>query len=104
MATTRRKPRPQPAPLSPATLAQFIGDQQPDTPLLEQALELAITAAEAATGTTVGEAPPHPIRQGILLLASHLLITDRLESPINRIDIPLVVRALWRANAGHQPE
>ncbi|NBS70283.1 hypothetical protein EBT31_15435 [bacterium] len=90
-------------PLSVDSLAEFLGDQQPDRERLAQALTLARAAAEASTGAAVADAAPHPIRHGVHMLAAHLLITDQLQDQPTGEQIPLVVRALWRqADAGHQ--
>lgn len=90
-------------PLTVASLAEFLGDQQPDRERLAQALTLARAAAEASTGAAVADAAPHPIRHGVHMLAAHLLITDQLQDQPTGEQIPLVVRALWRqADAGHQ--
>lgn len=77
------------------TLAAFIGDDRPDTDRLTTALALATAAAAAFTHTTIGNSATHPIRQGIHLLAAHLLITDQLEQQPAEAEIPLVVRAFW---------
>ena len=103
MATRKRAQLPEPAQaVSINSLAEFIGDQQPDRDRLKQALTLAKNAALNFTGIAVGDTAPHPIRQGIFMLAAKLLITNQLaESPA--IDtIPLVVRYYFRlaADAG----
>jgi hypothetical protein len=84
-------------------LAEFIGDQQPDRDRLEQALTIAKDAAFNFTGIAVGDTAPHPIRQGILMLAAKLLITKQLDESPATDTIPLVVRYFWRAaGAGRQ--
>lgn len=91
-------------PITVDTLAAFIGDEQPDPDLLQQALALATAAAETVTGNPVGDAAPHAICHGIHLLAAHLLITNELDAQPTQSAIPLVVRALWRQpDARHQP-
>ena len=100
---TRKRARTDTLPLTVDALAAFIGDDQPDSEQLEQAMALASEAAAAFTGRPIGDTAPHAIRHGIHLLASRLLITTQLEGPIRQADIPLVVRAFWRAaDAGHQ--
>ena len=105
MATTRKRAQlPEPAQaVSINSLAEFIGDQQPDRDRLEKALTLAKDAALNFTGTAVGDTAPHPIRQGIFMLAAKLLITNQLEESPATDTIPLVVRYFWRAaGAGSQ--
>jgi hypothetical protein len=105
MATTRKRAQPS-EPTQGVTvdsLAEFIGDQQPDRDRLEQALTIAKDAAFNFTGIAVGDTAPHPIRQGILMLAAKLLITNQLEESPATDTIPLVVRYFWRAaGAGRQ--
>lgn len=90
-------------PLSVASLAEFLGDEQPDRARLEQALTLARAAAEAFTGAAVADTAAHPVRHGVHMLAAQLLITNQLDAAPDAADIPLVVRYLWRsADAGRQ--
>lgn len=88
-------------PVTVDTLASFVGSQKPDRDRMAQALELAREAAEAFTGKPVPEQMSHPMRQGVQLLASRLLLTGQLDSPVPLDEIPLVVRYYWRlAGAG----
>ena len=105
MATTRKRAQPseQTQAVTVDSLAEFIGDQQPDRDRLEQALTLAKDAALNFTGTAVADTAPHPIRQGIFMLAAKLLITNQLKESPATDTIPLVVRYFWRAaDAGRQ--
>lgn len=106
MATTRKRSKPADSPqaVSIESLADFLGDQQPDRDRLEQALALAKDAAQSFTGIFIGETATHPIRQGLFMLAAKLLITNQLDEPPAETTIPLVVRYFWRAaDAGRQP-
>ena len=118
MATRKQASRPakQPAVTEPSvaaapdqpatvdTLAQFVGTAAPDRDKMAKALDLARDAAAAFTGQPVPEQLSHPLRQGVQLLASQLLITEKLSSPVQPEDIPLVVRYYWRvASARRQP-
>lgn len=90
-------------PLSVDSLAEFLGDEQPDRDRLDQALTLAREAAEAFTGAAVAGTAPHPIRHGIHMLAAQLLIANQLDAAPELPAIPLVVRYFWRsADAGRQ--
>lgn len=103
MATRKRAQAPeQTQAVTVDSLAAFIGDQQPDRDRLEQALTLAKDAALNFTGIAVGDTAPHPIRQGIFMLAAKLLITNQLEESPATDTIPLVVRYYFRlaADAG----
>ena len=105
MATTRKRTQApeQTQAVTVDSLAAFIGDQQPDRDRLEQALTLAKDAALNFTGVAVADTAPHPIRQGIFMLAAKLLITNQLEESPATDAIPLVVRYFWRAaGAGRQ--
>jgi hypothetical protein len=106
---TRKRARPTTDPVSEApeqpatidTLADFVGTSQPDRAKMAQALDLAREAAAAFTGRPVPEQMSHPLRQGVQLLASRLLLTGQLQGPVQPDDIPLVVRYYWRlAGAG----
>ena len=107
MATRKRTSKPSTEPaqaLSVDSLAEFLGDAQPDRDRLEQALTLAREAAEAFTGAAVADTAPHPIRHGVHMLAAQLLINNQLDAAPATDAIPLVVRYFWRtADAGRQP-
>lgn len=83
-------------PLDVASLAAFMEIEQPDRARLGQALELAIAAAVATIGRPLREAEPHPIRHGVHMLASQLLLKDALEAAPEGAEIPGVVRYLWK--------
>jgi hypothetical protein len=108
MATTRRKrtpakaDAPQDLPINTAALAAFLTDgaANADPAHLERVLELSLQAAEAFIGHPIGDAAPHPIRHGVLLLAAHLLLLEEhQDEPPAAADIPLVIRYLWRSHA-----
>lgn len=84
-------------PLGVDSLAAFMGLEQPDRARLSRAMGLASTAAEAVTGRPVGDTASHGIRHGIHMLASQLLIKDQLEDIPTGVEIPGVVRYLWKA-------
>jgi hypothetical protein len=95
--TTRRRKAPPAAPpldLSLEALEGFIGapiDPERGAP----ALERAIAAAEAFIGQAILDICPHPIRQGIFLYASQLLMLPD-DSPA--AEPSLVTRAMWQAH------
>lgn len=96
---TKRKPAPAPAadlPLDVDSLAAFMEIEQPDRARLGQALELAKAAALAITGQPIGATAPHGIRHGVHMLAAELLIKDALDVTPEGIEIPAVVRYLWK--------
>lgn len=81
--------------LTPGSIAEFMG--APGNPKdLERALELARNAAQRALGQPIPEQIPFPLAQGIKLLASKLLLSNRLEDEVAPADIPLVVRYYFR--------
>jgi hypothetical protein len=106
MATTRRKrtpakaEAPQDLPINTAELAAFLTDGAADAEpaRLGRVLELSLQAAEAFIGCPIGDAAPHPIRHGVLLLAAHLLLLEEQDEPPAAADIPLVIRALWHSH------
>lgn len=108
--TRRRKPPPQ-APAAPRlalsvdSLADFLSIEHPDRDRLWRALDLATTAAQDYLGEPITpEALPHPIRHGIHMLAAQLLVTDQLERVPAQVEIPAIVRGLWRhASVGPAP-
>lgn len=83
-------------PLDVDSLAAFIGDAAPNRDRLTTALQLATAAAQDFIGQSIGDAAPHPIRQGIFMLAAKLLIINQLETAPAISEIPLVVRAFWK--------
>lgn len=78
------------------SLAAFMEVQQPDRERLGRALELASTAAAATIGRMLRDAEPHPIRHGVHMLASQLLLKDALDAVPEGVSIPAVVRAFWK--------
>lgn len=89
--------------ISVDSLAAFMRIEHPDRQRLDTALSLARAAAERFIGRPIRDAEPHAVRHGIHLLSAHLLFLDELEEVPTTIEIPLVVRGIWRSNAGHQP-
>lgn len=83
-------------PLNVSSLAAFMEIEQPDHERLGRALELASTAAAATIGRPLHEVEPHPIRHGVHMLASELLLRDALDAVPDGVRIPAVVRAFWR--------
>lgn len=83
-------------------LAEFIGFNG-EKAKLDKALELATAAAKAQTGLDAlpGELP-HNLAQGLKLLATRLLLTDKLDEVPAEHEIPLVVRYYFKlaADAG----
>jgi hypothetical protein len=78
------------------SMVQFLGlNQDKDHDTLRKAVDLATAAAAAHIGQELPEELPHPIAQGVRLLATKLLITGALEGPVEAKDIPLLVRAFW---------
>jgi hypothetical protein len=86
-------------PLDVASLAAFMEIEQPDRERLGLALELAKQAARSATGQPVGDIVSHGIRHGVHMLAAQLLIKDQLEATPQGVEIPGVVRYLWKTAA-----
>jgi hypothetical protein len=76
-------------------LAAFMGTELEPT-AAERALEQATAAAETKIGAPVPEHPTHNLRQGILLLASQLLMAG---DDADELPIPLTVRFYWRLHA-----
>jgi hypothetical protein len=76
-------------------LAAFMGTELEQT-AAERALEQATAAAAAEIGAPVPEHPSHNLRQGILLLASQLLMAG---ADADDLPIPLTVRFYWRLHA-----
>jgi len=107
---TNRKPKPPtgdtsvplPASKAAAELATFMGLQEPDEEQLERATELAMAAAAEFIGAPLPDLLPHPLRQGIMLLASKLVLQGIFEGPITEADIPLTARYYFRLAAGAQ--
>jgi hypothetical protein len=95
-ASRRRRKAPQPPPLevSAAALDAFIGAGI-DADRAGAALEQAIAAAEAFIGQPIPDPCPHPIRQGIFLYASQLLL---LPDGSSAAEPSLVSRAFWQAH------
>lgn len=80
-------------PLDVESLAAFLQIEHPDRQRLATALDLASQAAAATIHRPITPQEPHAIRHGVHMLASQLLLADRLqEIPTT---IPLVIRALW---------
>jgi hypothetical protein len=100
--TTRKKRPAAPPPVDAHSLAEFIGvDGDPDR--LKKAIDLASAAAAAELG--VGALPgnlSHPLAQAVKLLATRLLLLDKLEETPAGDDIPLVVRYYLKVAAGAQ--
>jgi hypothetical protein len=96
MATTRRRKAPPPPPLdlSLEALEGFIGTTV-DADRARPALERATAAAEAFIGRPIPDPCPHPIRQGIFLYASQLLM---LPDDSLAAEPSLVTRAMWQAH------
>jgi|LakMenEpi03Aug12_release.lakeMendotaPanAssembly.Ray.scaffolds.fasta_scaffold223590_5 hypothetical protein len=95
MTTPRRRrkaPQPPPLEVSAAELEAFIGAGI-DADRAGAALERACAAAEAFIGQPIPDPCPHPIRQGIFLYASQLLLLAD-DSPA--AEPSLIVRAMWR--------
>jgi hypothetical protein len=79
-------------------LSQFLGAELPGTSeQIATALQLSTTAAERFLGRPLPDLLPHNLAQGVRLLASSLLLSNRLEEPPTDADIPLVVRYYWKA-------
>lgn len=98
MATTR-KAKPAAAadlPLDVDSLAAFMEIEQPDRERLGRALELASTAAANYIGRPIRDAESHGVRHGVHMLAAELLLKDALEDAPAGVEIPGVVRALWK--------
>ena len=89
-------PATQDLPLNVDSLAAFMELEEPDRERLSTALELAKEAATAATGRPIGDAACHGIRHGIHMLASQLLLKDALAAAPVGLEIPAVVRYLWK--------
>jgi hypothetical protein len=98
MATTRRRkapPPPQPPlDLSLEALEGFIGTTI-DADRARPALERATAAAAAFIGRPITDPCSHPIRQGIFLYASQLLM---LPDGSPAAEPSLVTRAMWQAH------
>lgn len=94
--TERNEAYVQDLPLNVDSLATFMEIDQPDRERLGKALELASTAAAAVLGRPVRAAEPHGVRHGLHLLASQLLIKDQLDGAPSGVEIPAVVRYLWK--------
>jgi hypothetical protein len=60
------------------------------------ALRLSTAAAERFLRRPLPEQLPHNLAQGVRLLASTLLLSNRLEAVPADADIPLVVRYYWK--------
>lgn len=86
-------------PLDVDSLAAFMEIEQPDRTRLDQALELASTAAAAVLGRPVRAVEPHSVRHGVHMLASQLLIKDQLDAAPSGVEVPAVVRYLWKSAA-----
>lgn len=95
-ATEHNEAYVQDLPLDVDSLAAFMEIEQPDHERLGKALELASTAAAAVLGRPVRAAEPHAVRHGVHMLASQLLIKDRLDAVPSGVEIPAVVRYLWK--------
>ena len=91
--TTRKRSKS--LPINVASLAAFMGVEQPDEERFSRALDNAIKTAGNYLNTEISNTAPHYIRHGIMHLASYLLLTD-LESST----IPLIVRYYWSNHAG----
>ena len=87
--------------LNADNLAEFIGFDG-DSDKLSKAIELSCAAAESFTGRPVPAEMGHNLSQGIKLLATKLLLIDKLDEAPEQQDIPLVVRYYFRlaADAG----
>lgn len=84
-------------PVSVDSLAAFMEIAQPDRERLGLALELASTAAANTIGRAIRAAEPHGVRHGIHMLAAELLIKDQLEAVPEGVEIPAVIRYLWKS-------
>jgi hypothetical protein len=82
-------------------LAEFIGFNG-DKSKLDKAIKLSASAAEAFLGKPVPAQMSHNLAQGLKLLATKLLLTDKLSDSPTEQEIPLVVRYYFRlaADAG----
>lgn len=83
--------------ITPTDLKDFLGADLPGTTeQIATALDLSTTAAERFLGRPLPDQLDHNIAQGVRLLASSLLLSNRLEEPPADADIPLVVRYYWK--------
>jgi hypothetical protein len=94
-AAPRRGRKAPPLKISPQALEAFIGiSLDPDR--AASALSRATAAAEAFLGSPLPSPPSHPLRQGIFLFASQLLMLPD-DSPA--AEPSLITRAMWQAHA-----
>ena len=85
--------------ISADKLVEFIGFNG-DRVKLGKAIELATAAAKAQTGLDALPAElPHNLAQGLKLLATKLLLTDKLDAVPAEHEIPLVVRYYFKLAA-----
>ncbi len=78
-------------------LSEFLGAELPGTEeQVATALQLSTAAAERFLRRPLPEQLPHNLAQGVRLLASTLLLSNRLEAVPADADIPLVVRYYWK--------
>ena len=83
------------------SLADFIGFNG-DKAKLNKAIKLSTAAAESFLGRPVPAEMGHNLAQGIKMLATKLLLTDKLEEAPEEKDIPLVVRYHFKLAADAQ--
>ena len=108
MTTTPRRRKPPaaaaatPQPLTAADLAAFMGDERPnpedDDP--QAALDWARAMVASHLGATVPDAPPHNLRQALLLTAARWMLTGG-ENPDE--PIPLQARYFLSLHAADRP-
>lgn len=99
MATTTRRTRTAPTLELNVEALQFFMDTDIDTARGQEALDIAIEAAEDFLKAPLPSPVPHNVRQGILLFAARLVLLDTDLSTLETFDIPLVSRGLWRIHA-----
>jgi hypothetical protein len=83
------------------SLAEFIGFEG-EKAKLSKAIALSRTAAEAFMGKPLPDTLSHNLAQGIKLLATKMLLADKLDETRAEQDIPLVVRYYFRLASSAQ--